>query len=77
MSLWICTKCKAITGGSVGSPQCAVCGSFEVERADFDINKRVDLAITYGTTETQYTVNSDGDETWTWDSPESEKQEEG
>lgn len=34
MSLWICLDCREITGGSgMNGPQCASCGSFNMERA--------------------------------------------
>ena len=38
MSLWVCTKCGTLTGGSRIVPCCAKCGSLEVSRADIRID---------------------------------------
>jgi hypothetical protein len=35
MSLWHCLDCGALTGGSVGAPRCASCGSASVRWVDF------------------------------------------
>jgi hypothetical protein len=61
MSLWVCRKCGKLTGGSLGAPRCAACGSLNVARAEFHPGEASESGVLRSCLVTKNTCGTD---TW-------------